>query len=315
LVRHCAHAFVVVLQTLVAPVHFEELAAVHCTQAPLAAHAVRWLSPRVAQSASPPHGWHFSVDPQMGVVPKQLVEDVHWTQVLVAPSQTGFAPVQLAVLAAVHSTHAPVAAHAARAGEPSATHSASVAHALHLSVVAQMGVTPEHVAADKHWTQVLLAGSQIAVPPVHAAFDVDVHCTHRPLGAQTGTAGFFARHCASVWQPVHTLPAQNGLAGSVQSLAAVQVPAASGTVVCSGPPASRGARRSTPPASLAGASGSPNPISVPAMSALASLPDGGGVSCEPPSPTGTQRLVVRSHRYPERQSVVSPLQMLQSRAS
>jgi hypothetical protein len=74
--RHCTHLFAVVLHTGVAPVHLALLAAVHCTQAPLAAHAVRAGSLRPAQSPSPAQAWHFS-PLQTGVAPLQSMADMH----------------------------------------------------------------------------------------------------------------------------------------------------------------------------------------------------------------------------------------------
>jgi hypothetical protein len=108
--------FVVVSQAGVVPVHFVALVAVHWTQAPLAAQAARAGSLNLAHSASPAHAWHLSVVPQMGVVPEQLVTEIHWTQVLVFVSQAEVVPVQEALDVAVHWTHRPLAPQVGKAG-------------------------------------------------------------------------------------------------------------------------------------------------------------------------------------------------------
>jgi hypothetical protein len=76
-VRHCTHLLVVVLQTLSAPMHLVLFVAVHCTQAPVVAHAARAGSFKAAHSASAAQAWHFSAAPQTGVVPEQVAAEVH----------------------------------------------------------------------------------------------------------------------------------------------------------------------------------------------------------------------------------------------
>jgi hypothetical protein len=115
-VRHCTHALVVVLQTLVVPVHLVELVAVHCTQAPVVAQAARAGSFKTAHSVSPAHAWHFSVDPQIGFAPEQVAADVHSTHEFVVVSHAGAAPAHaVAAVVAVHCTHWPSARHAGKA--------------------------------------------------------------------------------------------------------------------------------------------------------------------------------------------------------
>jgi hypothetical protein len=129
-----------VLHTVVVPVHLLLLVAVHCTQAPLAAHATWAGSFRPAQSGSVAHAWHFSLVPQIGVAPVQLAEVMHWTQVLVVRSQAGVAPMHDALdVVAVHCTHWPSERHAARAVF-FVWHCKSAAHATQVFlVVSQIG--------------------------------------------------------------------------------------------------------------------------------------------------------------------------------
>jgi hypothetical protein len=94
LARHCTHLLVAVLHTAVVPPHWALFAAVHWTQAPLAAHAERAGSLRAPHSLSPAQAWHLLLLPHRGVAPLQLAAEVHWTQVFVAVSHTGVAPLQ-----------------------------------------------------------------------------------------------------------------------------------------------------------------------------------------------------------------------------
>ena len=128
-VRHCTHLFVVVLQTVVVPVHFVLLVAVHWTQAPVVTQATRVGSFKAAHSVSAAHAWHFSLVPQIGVAPEQYAAEVHWTQLFVVVSQAGVVPVHFVAFVAVHWTQAPLAAQAARARSLRPAQSVSAAHA------------------------------------------------------------------------------------------------------------------------------------------------------------------------------------------
>ena len=147
---------------------------VHWTQAPLEAQAVCPVKP--VQSAAVAHPRHVLVAiAQMGVAPEQVAFVRHWTHLLLVVLQTLVAPMHLVLFVAVHCTQAPVAAQAARAGSLKAKHSVSAAHAWHLSVVPQMGVAPEQVAAEVHCTQALFLVSQTEVVPMQEALDLAVH--------------------------------------------------------------------------------------------------------------------------------------------
>jgi hypothetical protein len=155
-----------VLQTVVVPVHFVMLVAVHCTQAPPAAHATRAGSFRLAQSGSAAHAWHFSLLPQIGVAPAQLAKVVHWTQVFVVRSQAGAVPIHdvLAVVT-VHCTHWPSVRHAARAA-----------------------FFVWHCKSAAHATQVFLVVSQIGAAGV-AQWLLVVQATHRPVNESQTLVG------------------------------------------------------------------------------------------------------------------------------
>jgi hypothetical protein len=111
---HWTHVFVPVSQAEVAPVHLVALVAVHWTQAPVAAQAVRAGLFKAEHSVSAAHARHFSAVPQIGVEPEQFDGEVHCTQVLVLVSQTEIAPVHEALDVAVHCTHWPSVRHAGR---------------------------------------------------------------------------------------------------------------------------------------------------------------------------------------------------------
>jgi len=86
------------------------LLSVHCTQAPVAAHA-GCVRSAALHWAAVLHAAQVSAEVlQMGVVPEQLALVKHCTHLFVAPSQTGVIPEQ--VLLSVHCTQAPVVAHA-----------------------------------------------------------------------------------------------------------------------------------------------------------------------------------------------------------
>ena len=53
-----------------------------------------------------------------------------------------------------------------------APQSLSPAQAWHLLLLPQMGVAPLQLAADVHWTQVLVVVSHAGVAPPHDALDV-----------------------------------------------------------------------------------------------------------------------------------------------
>jgi hypothetical protein len=220
-VRHCTQAFVVVLQTFVAPVHLVALVAVHWTQAPVVAQAARRGSLRDAHSVSGAHAWHFSLVPQIGVAPEQVAADVHCTQVFVAVSHAGVAPVHaVAAVVAVHCTHWPSARHAG-----SAT------------------LFVWHCRSAEHDTQAFFVLSQIGAAAV-AHWLSAVHATHLPDVESQTPVGVAHAEAPASWQATQTFPTQNAFAGSTQSLFTPQVPPASGTRV-SAPPSDIGA--SIPP--------------------------------------------------------------------
>jgi hypothetical protein len=166
-VRHCTHLLLVVLQTLVAPAHFVLFVLVHCTHAPLVAHATRTESLSPAQSVSAAHAWHFSLVPQIGVAPEQSAAVVHPTQVLVVVSHAGVAPVhEVLTVVAVHCTHCPSDRQAGRAAFL-VWHCKSAAQAAQtFLVVSQTGA-----AAEAHW--------RLAVQPTHLPLVV----SQTPVGA------------------------------------------------------------------------------------------------------------------------------------
>jgi hypothetical protein len=109
---------------------------------------------------------------QMGVAPEQLVLARHCTHLFVAVLQTAVGPAHWAPLEAVHWTQAPLAAHAERAGSLRALQSPSPAQAWHLLLLPHRGVASLQLAADVHWTQVLVVVSHTGVAPPHDALDV-----------------------------------------------------------------------------------------------------------------------------------------------
>lgn len=120
---HARHELVLVLQIGVVPEQVE--LSVHWTQAPLPAHTLR--------PGKPEHSPGFVQPPQrllavlqMGVVPEQVSFVRHWTHLFVEVLQTLVLPMHFAVFELVHWTHAPLVAHANRAGSPRAAQSASV---------------------------------------------------------------------------------------------------------------------------------------------------------------------------------------------
>jgi hypothetical protein len=181
------------------------LLSVHCTQAPLLAQAVWPAKP--AQSPAAPQPRHvFVAVVQMGVVPEQVALVRHWTHLLVVVLQTEVLPVHLVLLLAVHWTQAPPAAHATRFASFNPAQSLSPAQAWHLSLLPHIGVVPLQLAAEVHWTQVLVVVSQAGVAPAHdVATVVAVHWTHWPSARHAGRAALLAWHCKSAVQAMHVL--------------------------------------------------------------------------------------------------------------
>jgi hypothetical protein len=174
-VVHCTQAFTLASQTGVPPVHLVAFVAVHCTQAPLIAHATRAGSPNPAHSVSLAHAWHFSVSAQIGVAPEQLAADVHCTQRLVLRSHAGVAPEHEAP--AVHCTHRPSARHAP-AARSFAWHCWSVEHPTQEPFMQNDFAGSAHSPADvQAWASAALASilapstacaSTIGIPSVSA---------------------------------------------------------------------------------------------------------------------------------------------------
>lgn len=143
-VRQAAQTLRVRSQSVEAPVHADRLAAVHSTHAPeVLLHA--GVAARGAQSVSavqPPQVWLLVLHTGAPTPQSTLVRQP--TQVELATSQKGVAPVHAAALVALHCTHAPDdVSHTGRAP----AHSLFAAHARQAwEVVSQTGVAPEHAA-------------------------------------------------------------------------------------------------------------------------------------------------------------------------
>ncbi len=118
-------------------------------------------------------------------------------------------PVHVALFVAVHWTQAPLAEQALRSGAPSATQSASAAHAWHVRALLQMGRAPPQVADVVHSTQRLAVVSHAGVAPAHAAPAAAVHCTHWPSERQAGNVGSLIWHCRSAEHGAHALVARS----------------------------------------------------------------------------------------------------------
>jgi hypothetical protein len=200
--EHFRQVFVAVPQIGVVPE--QVVLSVHWTHPPVAAHAVR--PENAEQSLAPVQPRHVLVAvAQIGFAPEQVAFVRHWTQAFVVVLHTLVVPVHLVAFVVEHCTQAPVAAHAARRGSFKAVHSVSAAHAWHFSVIPQIGVVPEHVAAEVHCTHVFVVVSHARVAPVHAvAAVVAVHCTHWPSTRQAGKSEFFVWHCRSAEQAAQT---------------------------------------------------------------------------------------------------------------
>jgi len=122
---------------------------------------------------------------QMGEVPEQFKAVKHWTHLLVEVSHTAVAPEQLVL--AVHWTHAPVVEQTGWFTSIPA-HWEELVHAMHVPVLAQMGVEAGQVALVRQPTQVPLVEQKVRV------------------------GSFKPAHWAGVLQAVHAPPAQIGVA-------------------------------------------------------------------------------------------------------
>jgi len=122
---------------------------------------------------------------QTGVVPPHCAFDTHGTQVAVATSQAGVAPLQRVVFVAEQIPHAPLDWHAGVAPPQSL----SPPQARQVCVAAlQIGVVPLHCAFDTHGTHTPPAVKQTGVAPPHCEPLVAEHCPHDPDGWQAGVA-------------------------------------------------------------------------------------------------------------------------------
>jgi hypothetical protein len=120
---------------------------------------------------------------QMGVVPPQFAFDVQGTQVALAVSQAGVAPLHLVAFVAEHCPQAPLPWHAGVA----LGHSESPAQARQVwLVVLQTGVEPPHWALEVQGTHVPVPVKHTGVAPEHWAVFVAEHCAHAPLAWQAG---------------------------------------------------------------------------------------------------------------------------------
>jgi hypothetical protein len=81
---------------------------------------------------------------QIGVAAGQVALVRHWTHLFVVASQSGVAPEHVEL--SMHCAHAPVAAHAARAGSARVAHWAEVVQVAHVWAVEQIGVAAGQVA-------------------------------------------------------------------------------------------------------------------------------------------------------------------------
>lgn len=143
-VRHATQVLRVTSQSGGVPVHALRLVAVHSTHAPeVVLHA--GVAMRGAHAVSAVHGPQARVVVlHTGAVAGQSASARHATQVFVAASQSGVAPVQALARIAVQRTHAPELAHTGRLiGQ-----SASVAQARQArEAMSQTGVSPVHAAS------------------------------------------------------------------------------------------------------------------------------------------------------------------------
>jgi hypothetical protein len=191
LLRHATQKPLFVSHSGVAPVQRVVFVAEHCVHAPVAKQA--GVAP--PHSASPAQARHVVVaSSQTGRVPPQVAFVVHGTQVPLPMLQAGVALEHCDVLLAEHWPHAPL--------------------------TSQAGVTPPHSTSPPQARQVFVAASQTGVASPHCAFDVQG--THTPTTTwQTGVAppqrvAFAAEHWPQAppgWQagvmPPHSLsPAQ-----------------------------------------------------------------------------------------------------------
>jgi hypothetical protein len=131
-----------------------------------------------------------SEEPQIGVVPEQLLLLRHCTHLFVVVSQREVLPEQ--VLLSVHCTQAPVAAHAGCVTS-AALHWAAVPQAAQVSAeVLQMGVVPEQLVLLRHCTHLFVVVSQTGVAPEQVL--LSVHCTHAPVVEHAGCEVSAALH-------------------------------------------------------------------------------------------------------------------------
>jgi hypothetical protein len=186
---------VVVRQAGVPPEHLVTFVAEHWAQAPLLWQA----GVALGHSASEPQARQaWVVVLQTGLVPPQFAFEMQGTQVALAVSQAGIAPVHIVVFVAEHWAQAPLPWQAGVA----AGHSASAAQVRHVCVAPlQIGVVPEQLPLFKQLTHVLVAVKQNGVPPVHAVALVTEHCPQAPLASHAGVA---PPHSPSPAQARHT---------------------------------------------------------------------------------------------------------------
>ena len=165
-VRHPTHVADVTSQRGFAPVQADEFVAEHCPHAPLDRQA--GVAPPHCESLVQPVQALFV---QIGVAPLQFAFVKQPTQVAVAVSQTGVAPVHLVPFVPEQRPHAPEDRHAGNdAGQfVSDVHGPQV-----LVVVLQTGVLVEHWVLFRHCTQTFgdTVVSQTGLAVGHCAFVV-----------------------------------------------------------------------------------------------------------------------------------------------
>jgi hypothetical protein len=267
---HARHVSVVALQIGVVPAHSALL--VHVTHwpanVPLVAHAVL-PSVRPAQRAAvQPAQTLPAQNPlaTLAVHPPLSTHSTHWPAAAPFVAHAGFAPLQAFAPALWQPVQALLAQKPFAA---SFVQSVLSTHSTHwptaVPVVAQTKPAPLSTfppqraavhAVHALFTQKLLAGFFEHSPS-------PTHSTHLPAAApvvaQTAAPPSMRVAHKLALQPVQTLPTQKPLAGSVQSLSAPHVPAASGTRVstvsaATSDPGSRASAVTSAPATSMGAS-------------------------------------------------------------
>lgn len=140
---------------------------------------------------------------QTGLSPGQLAPERQPTQVFVAASHSGVAPVQACRFCGVQTTQKPSGC--LQTGAPDVQFASVVQPRVQvLLFVLQTPLTPVQLLLLVHWTQTFAVVSQTGVAPVHAAAFVAEHSTHAPEPRHAGavTVGQ-AAPVDCPWSPLH----------------------------------------------------------------------------------------------------------------